>query len=371
MQHQTIFLEVFMSKVDIAKIDKKFDITENVCEQNLTYYDIPNDNFSLHGVFRDEKEGFIRLPQSVADSVSAGVAHLNHDTSGGRLCFSTNSKTFEICVTYDYLFPMRHMPVLSSSGFVLCERQGKYHRLHKILPPSFKDELGFTTKINLKGDKLRNYVLYFPLYGRVRTLSIGLDAGAIVKPFKAYKNITPILYYGSSITQGGCASRSDNSYQAFIEKKNHVDFINLGFSGNGKGEKEMIDYLASINCSLFVSDYNNGVITLDELRERHPLLYKTFRTTHPTTPILFLTKTNTFAPDENDHAEREKIIRSTYEFALKNGDKNVYFLSGLDMFKKSDLQMVTVDGDHPTDLGFYIMANKIYNKIKKISPIFK
>ena len=85
----------------------------------------------------------------------------------------------------------------------------------------------------------------------------------------------------------------------------------------------------------------------------------------------FLTKTNTFAPDENDHAEREKIIRSTYEFALKNGDKNVYFLSGLDMFKKSDLQMVTVDGDHPTDLGFYIMANKIYNKIKKISPIFK
>ena len=361
-----------MGKVDIAKIDKKFDLTENVFgNEELTRYRIPDRNFSLHGVFLDENEGFVRMPVSVAKTVSPGVEHLNHDTSGGRLCFSTDSKRLELSVTYDYIWPMQHMTLLASSGFILIKDTPYGRRFVKIFPPSFKDETGFTSLINLDGDGMANYILYFPLYGRVKSLSIGLDKIANVATFKAYRNISPIIYYGSSITQGGCASRPDNSYPAFIERKNRIDFINLGFSGNGKGEKTMREYISSINCSLFVCDFNHSGIPIKDLLENHIEVYRAFRSKNPLTPILILSKTHILDDKKTDNSEREKIILDTYLSAVSSGDKNVYFLSGHDMFDKSVNQFVTVDTDHPTDLGFYLMAEKIYAKMCEISPLFK
>ena len=354
--------------MDIAKIDKRFDLTETVLDKSFDYYSLPNENFNLLGVFRDEKEGFIRLPQSIANQVSSGVAHLNHDTSGGRLRFKTDSKAFKIIVEYDYIWPMQHMTLVGSSGFILLEIKNGKREYVKILPPTFNDKTGYTTEINLKGDGLREYILYFPLYGRVRNLTIGLTKNAKVLPAK-YKDILPIVYYGSSITQGGCASRPDSSYQAMIEKKNDIDFINLGFSGNGKGETIMANYIASIKASLYVIDFNNTVISLEELKERHFPLYKTIRDKNPDTPILILTKTNGIK--DNDNLDREKIIKSTYLNAKKLGDNNIYFLSGHSLISMENAQHFLVDSDHPTDLGFYFMANRIYKKMCAIDKKFK
>lgn len=356
---------------NIAEIDKKFDLKEQISTDNgLDYYRIPDPNFALYGVFLDEKEGFLRIPMEVAENVSDGVANLTRETSGGRIRFSTNSSVFQLRVEYERLWPMAHMTLVGQGGFCLFEERETDRKYVKILPPSFADETGgYTAAVHLQGGKMRNYILYFPLYNPVKGVTIGLSKGAKVGKGKPYKDVKPIVYYGSSITQGGCASRSDNSYQAWIEKWNNIDFVNLGFSGNGKGEDAMVDYLISLDASLLVCDYNHSGVPLEWLKKTHFRLYERYRAAHPETPILIMTKTNLW--EDNDYAERVKIIYSTYRKARARGDKKVFFLSGKSMWNSPDRVSFAIDGDHPNDLGFYVMAKKIYKKMIGIDEKFR
>ena len=352
------------------EVDKKLDLlrTQNN-EVELEFYNIPNPKFDLYGVFYDKNEGFLRLPMDVAKTVSEGVTYLANHTTGGRVKFSTDSNVIEIKVKYSDLQAIPHMSLVGQAGFVLLEERKKDRKYIRILPPQDTTcETGFTANTQLEGGEMRNYILYFPLYNPVKELQIGLQKGSKVENGKPYKNLKPILYYGSSITQGACASRPDNDYQAFIEKWNDIDFINLGFSGNGKGEETMANYLANIECSLFVNDFNNSGIDLDYMKVAHKRLYEIFRKKQPTTPIIFLTKTNLW--EGTDHKERVKLVKQTYEYALAKGDKNVYFVDGASMFKGKDKMSFAVDGDHPTDLGFYHMAKEIYKQMKKIDKKF-
>ena len=330
----------------------------------MKYYPIPHPDFDLYGVRYDETHGFLRMPMDVAEKVSEGVAILTKQTAGGRLRFSTNSKVLEIKVSYDGLWPMPHMTLVGQGGFILLEETETGRKLVKILPPQFSDEKGYTASVELKGDGMRRYILYFPLYNPVRGLSVGLEAGAKVQGGKKYRAVQPILYYGSSITQGGCASRPDNAYQAWIERFTDVDFINLGFSGNGKGEDTMTDYLASLDCSLFVCDYDNNAPTAEYLQDTHFRLYERYRKVRPDTPILFLSKPDLWG--EPDEKIRENIIRNTYRKARAAGDKNVYFIAGRTFYSERVRDNCAVDGCHPNDLGFYFMAEKIYKKIQGI-----
>ena len=356
---------------NIAEIDKNLDLKRNSDEGTaLQYYEIPHPKFDLYGVFRDETHGFLRLPMDVAESVSPGIANLTLETSGGRVRLSTDSTVVEIKVAYDGFWPFPQMALAAQVGFILLEEREKDKKYVRILSPDYQSARGFTANTAIAGTKkMRDYILYFPLYHPVRSLSIGLETGAKVQNGKKYKDLKPIVYYGSSITQGACASRADNCYQGWIEKWNNIDYINMGFSGNGKGEDNMVDYLISLPCSLFVCDFNHSGIPIEDLRERHLRLYRRYRAAHPDTPILILSKTNIW--EGNDNAEREKIIRGTYESARASGDKNVYFVSGHDMFKGIDKQSLTVDGDHPNDHGFYLMAKKIYRKMIEIDEKFK
>ena len=221
----------------------------------------------------------------------------------------------------------------------------------------------------LAGEMMRKYTLYFPLYHRVDSLSVLLDASAKIEKCNPYRDVAPILYYGSSITQGGCASRPDTCYQGVICKRNRIDYINLGFSGNAKGEKEMVAYLGGLNCSLFVCDYDHNAPTAAYLKDTHYPLYKQFRLAQPNTPILFISKPDIARDVEGER--RLKIIRSTYLKAKKEGDNNVYFLSGKSFYGKRRPENFSVDGCHPTDYGFAIMADKIYKKMCTIDKKFR
>jgi len=267
----------------------------------------------------------------------------------------------QIIAQYDALYPMSHMPLTGSSSFTLCEVEEERERFVGNFMPTAKDKQGFSASLTLKGVGLKNYVLYFPLYNDVKSLSIALDENARVKKYEPYRAVKPILYYGSSITQGGCANRTDGAYQALICKRNRVDFINLGFSGSAKGEDAMTDYLASIDCSLFVCDYDHNAPTAAHLQTTHFRLYERYRKQRPDTPILFITK-----PDWQRDAEGEQrcqIIKNTYQNAKKLGDKKVYFLSGKRFYGKMDSAEYTVDGCHPTDHGFRRIAEVIYKKM--------
>lgn len=354
----------------IEKIDANFRVKRAIVADGKATYAIPSEHFSLYGISYESKyERFVRMPLDIAAKVSDGVYTLAMHTSGGRLRFATDSKLLEIAVTYTDLGIMLHMPLTGSSGFSLFEITEKGEKFIANLAPMSTDKTGFTAGTNLSGGKMREYILYFPLYNEVRSLCVTLEDKAVVRRGEKYRGVLPILYYGSSITQGGCASRPDNAYQALICKKNNIDFINLGFSGNAKAEKAMISYLGGVNCSLFVCDYDHNAPSADYLKATHYALYEQYRKARPDTPILFISKPDIAGDYEGER--REKIIRSTYLKAKKAGDNNVYFLSGKRFYGKENRWDYAVDGCHPTDRGFAVMAKKIYQKMCEMDEVFK
>lgn len=351
--------------MEISKIDRNF-LTENAELKNgAKYFHIPAEPLSLYGVFFDEKQNrFLRIKDERAANVNDGVFYLNKNTSGGRLRFSTDSKNFFLKARWSELTIMNHMPLSGSSAFTLLEETDEGEFFVSNFIPDVSDSKGMQRYKGLPGDKMRNYILYFPLYNDVEELTVGFDADAKVGPGKPYKNILPVLYYGSSITQGGCASRPDNAYQALISKWTNVDFINLGFSGNAKGEKEMMEYLSSIPCSVFVYDYDYNAPTHEHLAVTHYNGYRIFRDKNPLIPVIMLTRPN-FDTDPADSGARLEIVRSSYERAVSEDDKLVRFIPGNQLFGEKDRERFTVDGCHPTDTGFYKMAERIYAAISE------
>lgn len=352
-------------KMGIKDLDRNFEF-ENVDEaSDLVFYRPTEPPFGLYGVFYDEKaQCFLRMPQAVAERVSAGVNTLNRCTAGGRLRFSTDSAKFTIRVQWSCFGRLPHMPLSGSSGFTLAEETADGVKFIAECMPDWCDENGFERSVALPGNEMRNYILYFPLYNEVTDLKLGLMRNARVGEGKKYKQVAPILYYGSSITQGGCASRPDNSYQALISKWNGIDFINLGFSGNARAETPMVDYLSSVESSLIVVDYDHNAYSAEYLRQTHYRMYEQLRKACPVKPILFISK-----PDFERDAEAEErlhIICETYRRAKTAGDDKVYMIDGRQLFGKEDRENCTVDGTHPNDLGFYRMAQAIGGEIGEI-----
>jgi len=177
-----------------------------------------------------------------------------------------------------------------------------------------------------------------------------------------------MLYYGPSLDQGGCASRPDSSYQAMISKWNNIDFINLCFSGKAKGEPLMAEYLTTIDCSLCFIAYDGNAPTVEYLRDTHFKFYEIYRSVRKDVPVVFMS-----APcfDNYRNAEENReVIMESYSKARELGDENVYFLDGKILFGDKDREICTVDGIHPNDLGFYRIAEHIYELYGKIDKRF-
>ena len=347
-------------------LDKNFKQTKVETENPIADYKQPCAPFDLYGVYYDEtEERFVRMPKSVAAQVNDGVADMYKHTSGGRIRFSTDSDYFGITVEYSDLIKFSHMPLSGSCGFVLIDETDEVDQfVSNMRPEPFGNDTGFKGTTWLKSDKIRNYVLYLPTYNDVKSLTIHLKNGAYVGGGKAYKDIKPILYYGSSITHGGCASRPDNMYPARVERWTNIDFIDLGFSGSARGEEVMVDYLASIDCSVFVCDYDHNAPNPEHLENTHFALYERYRAKKPNTPIVFITR-----PDiecDGSCPKRKEVIYATYKKAKKLGDKKVYFIDGGTFFKGVDRSKCTVDGCHPNDLGFEKMAKVVKKKLTEI-----
>lgn len=360
--------------MDIKNLDKNFAFDNAVKKGRHKVYTIPSNPFDLYGVYYNNEEGrFERIPLSVCKNANPAMQILYKHTSGGRIRFATDSSFIGINAKWNDRWNMCHMPLTGEAGFYLFEETKKGKKLIAGFRPDPHEEKGFFKSIK-RPRKMTYYELYFPLYNEVLSLEIELTEKATVKHGLPYKNVKPILYYGSSITQGGCASRPDNSYQAFIEKWNNIDFINYGFSGAAKGEQAVIEYMAKTDCSVFVCDYDHNSDT-PELIERHFKVYETYRKYHPTTPFVIVTRPDYYTPTNKAALKWARtafaVIKETYDKAVAMGDKNVYFIDGRTFFNKQDRESCTVDGVHPNDLGFYKMAKGIYKKLVEIDEIFK
>ena len=207
-------------------------------------------------------------------------------------------------------------------------------------------------------------MINLPLYAGVSYIKIGLPEGSVVATATSRNYDAPICFYGSSITQGGCVSRPGLSYSNIICRMLNADNMNLGFSGSGKGEQSVAQYIASRDITAFVMDYDHNASSPQELENTHYAFYKTVREAHPDVPIIMVTRPVYATQSTEDQLARQAVIRASYERAVAEGDKNVYFVSGYDFFMKEMPDLYTVDYTHPNDLGHYYMAKTIFNVLQ-------
>ena len=343
-----------------VNIDENLVVSGTVNRPGIAYYDANEPVFCLHGLFHDE-EGYYRIPDEIAANISKNINDMHRYTAGGRIRFETNSPYVAIHVKFKEHEPNSFMTAISTHGFDVYD--GKRYAGAMIPPYEINDET-YEALVNLGTRDRHKLTVNFPLYAEIDELFIGLDETAYVEPLRGYSYAKPIVYYGSSITHGACASRPGKTYESLISRRLNVDYINLGFGGSARAELPMAEYVASLDAELFVYDYDHNAPTPKFLSETHERMFRIFRRSHPTTPVVMVSRPRSVHTEDNDL--RFSIIKNTYERAREAGDENVYLIDGISFTEGFDVNDWSADGVHPTDTAFARMADVIGNVIAKI-----
>ena len=323
----------------------------------LVWFDAAEAPFKLYGCL--SANPYKRLPEDVAEATNNGVRRNNFHTAGVRVRFSTDSARIGVRVKMPYVTHFCHMPVTGSSSFDIYEDTAGGSRFISAFKPDVSSTGGFELTNKLVGGKrLRKLTMHYPLYSPVDRLEIGLEAGSVLGPGAEYLPLKPVVYYGSSITQGACASRPGLSYQAMITRKLNIDHINLGFSGNARAELPIVDYMAGMEMSVFVSDYDHNAPNADYLLETHLRMYERIREKRPDLPYVMVSKPD-FIFNENDSVKRRTVIEDSFRAARARGDRNVYYIDGDGLCRGAYEDSCSVDTTHPNDIGFMMMAEGI------------
>ena len=337
---------------NIGDVDVNLKFRTDISREGFKFYSPEEAPFRLYGVKR-MGDRFRRLPADVARSVSEGVEFLHAHTAGGRVRFLTNSKKFILFAKLDNLAMAGNSCFEGNFGFDLYT--GADYRLSFVPPINIMEVKEYESLVELPDadDSMRLITVNMPNYCDVLGFSIGLEEGAAVELAPDYKYEQPIVYYGSSITQGGCASRPGRDYQNIIARRFDTNYINLGFSGSAKGEEAIMEYIAGLDMSLFVLDYDHNAPTEEHLLETHEKFFRGIRQRRPELDIVMLSRPK--AHLEKREERRLKIIKTTYENARAAGDERVYMIDGPTLMQYAGYEG-TVDNCHPNDLGFESMA---------------
>lgn len=357
-----------MSTTDIAQLDKNF-LGEEITYDGMTFHHVLDEPFKVYGLYNVyEEKKFKRMPDELAMQLNKQVQSLYKHTSGGRIRFRTNSTKILLRSILPKITKHDHMPKTGSSCFDLYV-DGEYknsfrHGFLSGVEASKEDrpENVYDSNITIGEKQMHDILINFPLYNRVDDVFIALDDDAIIEPPKDYTIQKPFVIYGSSITQGGCASHPGNAYANILSRRFDADIINLGFSSGAKGEQAMAEYIGSLDMSLFIYDYDHNA-SVSHLAETHEPFFKTFRKLNPDVPVIMASAADGWF---GKMQERKATIRTTYENAIAAGDKNVYYIDGDTIYAPVGRGACTVDHIHPNDIGFLMMANAFEAVIKEI-----
>ena len=334
-------------------------IETKIERDGLVFYDIDDAPVRIHGVYR-EGDRYVRMPSDIAKTVSEGVGGLCAHTTGGRVRFITDSPYIAISI---HVRGGSKLPLFAFSGSIGCDLYGGRRYFGTYIPPIDVTD-HYEGVVDIFDPEEREYTINMPLYSGVEKVYVGLKEGCTLKAASDYAIMKPIVYYGSSITHGGCASRPGNNYESIIGRTLNCDFINLGFAGNAKGEVAMAEYIAGLDMTAFVYDYDHNAPSVEYYRETHERMFKIIRAAQPELPIIMMTRPKYYINREEN--ERLQVMLTTYENAIAAGDKNVYCIKGTDLLPEAIREFALVDNCHPNDCGFAAVAEILGGKLKEI-----
>jgi len=343
--------------MDIERVDPNFRLAQ-IGQRELAFLDATRVPQGLSGFpFFGDEGVYCRLPQKRLAEMNAGVQGLAWHTAGGMVRFCTDSPVVAVRVELRSAGDMSHMPRSGSSGIDLYAGSGRSRQFVRTAMPG-SGQATYEAVLLEAAPEPREITLNLPLYNGVNRLEIGLQPGAALTAAPAFTVPKPVLFYGSSITQGGCASRPGNAYTHIVARRLDAALINYGFSGSARGEPAMADLIAGIDMSVFVLDYDHNAPTVEHLAQTHRPFYEAIRKRRPELPIVLVSRPD-FDPRAVESRARREIIRSTFNDAVARGDRQVFMVDGEFLFGQSDRDACTVDGCHPNDLGFLRMADAI------------
>ncbi|MFT5092252.1 MAG: SGNH/GDSL hydrolase family protein [Planctomycetales bacterium] len=322
----------------------------------------------------DTESPFDRLPARAKEQVRPAVWGLSKQSAGLCVRFVTDATTIHARWTLTSArLEMNHMPATGVSGLDLYaktktvdEAGGTFRWLAVGRPAAKSNSVKLVSGIP-KGS--REFMLYLPLYNGVESVEIGIPKGASIwKPKARRSGLKPIVFYGTSITQGGCASRPGMVHTAILGRWLDAPVVNLGFSGNGRMEAEVATLMAEIDSSVFVIDCLPNISAGDVTTRTEPLV-KILRKAHPTTPIVLVedrSYTDSFflASKRQRNLTSRVALMAVFERLKKAGDANLHYISGEDLI--GDDGEGTVDSSHPTDLGFLRQSEAFMKVLRPI-----
>ena len=347
--------------------------------QNISWWNPAKHEYNVidnQGWPEDKYADYDRLPESAKGKVREAVWNLSRNSAGLKIRFRTNSPYVHIRYQVTGKLEMHHMAATGVSGVDLYAKNSDGEWLWLRGGRSFKDTIEYRFEGINPEDPFhkdgREYHLYLPLYNTVKWLEIGFDSSSDFFPLRVRPQ-RPIVVYGTSIAHGACASRPGMAWASILERKMDRPLINLGFSGNGRLEKEVIDFVAEIDAKIFVLDclpnlWPNHNRTTDEVKGLLDAAVRQLRNKKPFTPILFVDHAG--YSDGSLDTVRAGRVNSINQANHENfaemkaaGIQEIYLLS------KDELNLSFesfVDGTHPTDLGMMEYADAYEAKIRKI-----
>lgn len=308
-----------------------------------------------------------RLPDSLQHISRKPLWDLGRNSAGLAVRFRTNSTSIAARWEVRDNRSMNHMTPTGIKGLDLyCLQDGEW-----IFAGSGRPQ-GKINKATIAKNMLpqeREYLLYLSLYDGVTSLAIGVDSLSEIRlpAIDLPRREKPIVFYGTSILQGGCASRPGMAHTNILERRLNRECINLGFSGNALLDLEIAHLMASVDASMFVLDFVPNA-TVEQMQERADEFYSIIRRKHPHTPILFIEDPIfTHSPFDTRIAkevkDKNETLNAIFQSLKQRGEKNIYFLSSRDIIGHDG--EATVDGIHFTDLGFMRYAEVLYPILKK------
>jgi len=342
-------------------------------EKGVAWYDVRGIGVEGQG-WKDTASPFDRLPARAKELVRPPVWSLSQHSAGLCVRFVTDATEIHARWTLRSTnLAMNHMPATGVSGLDLYvntktvdDPSGEFRWLAVGRPSAKENSARLVSGIP---NGTREYILYLPLYNGVESVEIGVPKDSSIWKSKPRRSgLKPIIFYGTSITQGGCASRPGMVHTGILGRWLDAPVINLGFSGNGRMEAEVATLMSELDVSVFVIDCLPNMSSAGVASRTEPLV-SILRETHPKTPIVLVedrSYTDSFllASKRERNLASRAALKAVFDRLVKDGDTNLYYIPGEDLI--GDDGEGTVDSSHPTDLGFLRQSEEFSKVLRPI-----
>ena len=370
------FLLIVISSFSILSFSQPSETIKT--DSTITYHG--RQHFLIEGTAISDslKESpYDRLPISYKEKVREPIWDLSKASAGITVRFHSNSTSINLKWTVLNDLDMSHMAATGIKGIDLYTKYNNKWRYvttagalvglktyqNKSIPA---DSINEYELIKNMTPEFREYKLFLPLYDGVTKLEVGIDSAASIEKATPSSE-KPIVFYGTSITQGGCASRPGMAHTNIISRKLDVDCINYGFSGNGRMETPIVELISEIDARFYVIECLQNMDS-EQVKERVKPLVDIIRTNHPYTPIVLVENmmyTMAFLNQtlETRLIEENTALKNEYDKIIKSGTPNIFYIKDNKEFLVDNEG--TVDGVHLTDLGFKRYADYLIENFKK------